>query len=125
MFSVESMQAGLNTEFLGRKVKYISYTNSTNDDIWNSFQNGEPEGTLIISEQQNKGRGRRKSKWNATPSKSLIFSFLLLPEIPLEKLGILPLLTGVSIVKGIHIITDVLPVILESPSVYCWNYLLA
>jgi len=24
-----------------------------------------------------------------------------------------------------HIITDVLPVILESPSVYCWNYLLA
>ena len=108
MFSVESMQAGLNTEFLGRKVQYVTSTNSTNDDIWNNFQNDATNGTLIISEQQKKGRGRRKSKWYATPNKSLIFSFLFLPEIPLEKLGILPLLTGVSIVKGIHIITNIL-----------------
>ena len=108
MFSVESMQAGLKTEFLGRKVKYISYTNSTNDDIWNSFQNGEPEGTLIISEQQKEGRGRHGNKWFSTPNKSLIFSFFFLPEIPLEKLGIFPLLAGVSMVKGIHTITDIL-----------------
>ena len=58
MFSVESMQAGLNTEFLGRKVQYVASTNSTNDDVWNSFQNGNPNGTLIISEQQKRGRGR-------------------------------------------------------------------
>ena len=109
MFSVESMQAGLNTEFLGRNVQYIASTNSTNDDVWNSFQNGNPNGTLIISEQQKRGRGRRKNTWYAIPNKSLIFSFLFLPEVPLEKIGLLPLLAGVSIVKGIHMITNILP----------------
>ena len=38
----------------------------------------------------------------------MTFSFMLLPEIALEKLGILPLLAGVSIVKGIHNISNIL-----------------
>ena len=35
----------------------------------------------------------------------MTFSFLLLPNLPIENLGLLPLLTGVSIIKGIRNIT--------------------
>jgi len=93
---------------LGREVKYLEKTFSTNVDAWECFQTQKSEGTLIIADQQTKGRGRRQSKWYSTEGKSLTFSFILLPEIALEKLGILPLLTGVSIVKGIHNISNVL-----------------
>lgn len=108
MFSVEQLQAGLNTEFLGREVKYQDRTHSTNDDAWECFYNHEPEGTLILTDYQVQGRGRHLSKWVSNPGKSLTFSFLLLPHLPLEKLGILPLLTGVSIVKGMYTIGNIL-----------------
>ena len=108
MFSIEHLKAGLNTEFLGREVKYIEKTITTNDDAWECFHKHEPEGTIIIADHQTQGRGRRQSKWSSTPGKSLTFSFLLLPEIPFEKLGILPLLAGVSIVKGIYTIANIL-----------------
>ena len=108
MFSIEQLQAGLNTEFLGREVKYLKKTFSTNVDAWECFQSQKPEGTLIIADHQAKGQGRRQSKWYSAEGKSLTFSFVLLPEIELEKLGILPLLTGVSIVKGINNISNIL-----------------
>ena len=108
MFSVERIQAGLNTEFLGREVKYLDITSSTNDDAWDCFQNQNPEGSLIITNHQYQGRGRRKSKWSSTKGKSLTFSFMLRPEMDLEKLSLLPLLTGVSIIKGIYSMTNIL-----------------
>ena len=108
MFSVENLQAGLNTEFLGREIKYLNETPSTNDDAWEYFQIQNPEGTLIIADHQIQGRGRLKSKWSSNKGKGLTFSFLLLPDMAFEKLGILPLLAGVSIVKGIHNITNIL-----------------
>ena len=38
---------------------------------------------------------------------SLPFSFLLRPDFSFEQLGLLPLLAGVSIVKGIHCMTNI------------------
>jgi len=107
MFSVELLRAGLNTKFLGREVIYLDKTPSTNDDAWKCFQNNAPEGTLIIADHQIHGRGRRQSQWSSVGGKSLTFSFVILPEMALEKLSILPLLSGVSIVKGIHSITNI------------------
>ena len=107
MLSVEQLQAGLNTEFLGREVKYQDQTLSTNDDAWICYQNHESEGTLIFTEEQKHGRGRRQGKWISSPGKSLTFSFLLHPEMPFKELGIFSLLAGVSIVKGIHDITKI------------------
>ena len=108
MFSVEYLQAGLNTKFLGREIKYQTRSHSTNDDAWKCYYNHESDGTLILTDYQDQGRGRHQSKWVSNPGKSLTFSFLLLPDISLEKLGILPLLTGVSIVKSIYTIANIL-----------------
>ena len=101
MFSKELYQTHLKTKFLGRGMKYLSQTNSTNEDAWAYFQDGSPEGTLFITDDQQKGKGRRENKWISTKGKSLTFSILLRPEMKLEKLGLLPLLTGVSIVEAI------------------------
>ena len=107
MFYVERLRVGLNTKFMGREVKYLDQTPSTNDDAWDYFHNGSPEGTLVITDDQQHGRGRRKNKWFSTKEKTLTFSFILYPEIGLEKLGLLPLLTGVSIVQSIKSSTSI------------------
>ena len=107
MFSKELYQTHLKTKFLGRGMKYLSQTNSTNEDAWQYFRDGSPEGTLVITDNQQRGKGRRQNKWVSTNGKSLTFSFILQPELPLEKLGLLPLLTGVSIVKAIQSETSI------------------
>ena len=108
MFSIEYLNAGLNTEFLGREVKYFAKTYSTNDNAWECFDQHESEGTIIIADHQVQGRGRRQSTWSSSKGKSLTFSILLRPDFAFDKLSILPLLTGVSIVKGIHTTAKIL-----------------
>jgi BirA family biotin operon repressor/biotin-[acetyl-CoA-carboxylase] ligase len=107
MISIDNLTTSLNTEFLGRQIKYMEETPSTNNDTWNFFQKNAPEGTLVITNNQIDGRGRRNSKWLSTPNKSLTFSFLLFPKKNLENLSLLPLLTGISIIKGIQNITKI------------------
>ena len=101
MFSTELMQSHLKTEFLGCKIIYKTETNSTNLDAWNHIDDECNEGILFITDNQKNGRGRRQNKWVSIPNKSLTISFILHPKTELAKLGLLPLLMGVSIVHGI------------------------
>ena len=107
MFSSEHIQPYLNTEFLGRNIIFYPQTDSTNDDIWESFHSGVQEGTVIITDNQRKGRGRQSNTWFSTAGKSLTFSFLLTPASDLNNLGALPLLTGVSIVRSLKYTTAI------------------
>jgi len=102
MFSVENLKAELSTEFLGINVIYLPETGSTNSDAWEHLDKYSQEGTLFVTDNQQDGRGRRQNKWVSTQGKSLTFSFILYPQSPLDQFGLFPLLTGVSIVKGIE-----------------------
>ena len=107
MFSKELYQKNLCTTILGREFNYHPQTNSTNEDAWQCFIDGTPDGTLILTDNQTNGKGRRQNKWVSTPDKSLTFSFILHSELELEKMGLLPLLTGISIVRGIESATAI------------------
>ena len=107
MFSTELLQSHLKTEFLGCKINYQIETNSTNIDAWNHIDNGCEEGTIFITDNQKNGRGRHQNKWVSTPDKSLTISFVLHPKTGLDKLGLLPILMGVSIVQGIKSSTSI------------------
>jgi len=107
MFSKELYQKNLCTTILGREFNYHPQTNSTNEDAWQCFIDGTPDGTLILTDNQTNGKGRRQKKWFSTPAKSLTFSFVLHSKLELEKMGLLPLLTGISIVKGIESATAI------------------
>ena len=103
MFSSELLQEHLKTNFLGCDIIYQSQTNSTNEDAWNHINDGYKEGTIFITDNQINGQGRHQNKWVSTLDKSLTISFILHPKIELDKLGLLPILMGVSIVQGIKL----------------------
>ena len=105
MFSKELYQSNLRTDFFGREFNYQPHTKSTNIDAWKFVQNGATYGALVLADKQTEGKGRRHNKWTSTPNKSLTFSLILYPKI--ENLNMLPLLTGISIVRGIHSSTSI------------------
>ena len=107
MFSKERYQKYLCTTILGREFNYLPQTNSTNEDAWQYAQKDSSHGSLFLTDKQTAGKGRRQNKWVSTQGNSLTFSFILHSELELEKMGLLPLLTGVSVVKGIIAATDI------------------
>ncbi|QEU92204.1 biotin--[acetyl-CoA-carboxylase] ligase [Streptomyces kanamyceticus] len=79
----------------------VASTGSTNSDLVGRA--GElPEGAVLVAEEQSAGRGRLDRQWSAPARSGLFFSVLLKPaEVPVERWGWLPLLTGVAVATGL------------------------
>ena len=102
MIFTNLIQTNLQTSFIGRNIEYFSFTNSTNDDAFELISNNQAEnGTLIITDYQKKGRGRRNNTWTSSPGNNLTFS-LVLKEQDKRKLGLFSILSGIAVVKGIE-----------------------
>ena len=71
------IQANLTTKVFGNEIEYLTFTDSTNEDVWESLENDIDEGFLCITDNQKKGRGRRGNNWLSEPGASLSFSFLI------------------------------------------------
>jgi len=63
------------------KWAYKKVTDSTNDDALAWAEAGAPDFSLIIADEQLRGRGRADRKWVTHPGSSLAFSLILRPEI--------------------------------------------
>jgi len=79
--SVEAITRGLRTRVLGQRVLYYERVGSTNDVARQLADVGEPEGTLVIADEQNAGRGRLGRTWVAPPRSSLLMSLVLRPTL--------------------------------------------
>lgn len=80
--SADAITYGLNTEWLARRVVYHAHVASTNDLAKQLADAGEPEGTLVITDEQTAGRGRLGRLWIAPPRSSILMSLVLRPPIP-------------------------------------------
>ncbi len=70
-----------NTLFLGKNVVFVPECHSTNTLLMELAQKTQqPEGTVVITKAQTKGRGQRGNGWEAEPGKNLTFSILLRPQ---------------------------------------------
>ena len=102
MIFTNLIQGNLQTKFLGRHIEYFPFTDSTNEDIWELVLDNEAKnGSLVITDNQRKGKGRRENQWFSSPGKNLTFSFLLISELPIERIGKIPLLIGIAICESL------------------------
>src|SRR5947199_1889138 len=93
---------------LWRDVEVVESTGSTNADLLARALRGEPEGTVLVTEHQQAGRGRMGRTWTTPPRAALTFSLLVRPaQVPPARRGWLPLLTGVAVVEAITGVTGV------------------
>lgn len=88
---------------LWRDVEVVQRTGSTNADLVALAAKGAAEeGAVLVAEEQTAGRGRLDRQWTAPARSGLFFSVLVKPgEVPVERWGWLPLLTGVAVATGL------------------------
>ncbi|MFG2002498.1 biotin--[acetyl-CoA-carboxylase] ligase [Spirillospora sp. NPDC048911] len=90
---------------LWRDVRVVAETGSTNADLAAAAREGAPAGTVLATELQTAGRGRQGRQWTAPARSGLMFSMLLRPALPVERLGWIPLLTGVAVASAVRRMT--------------------
>ncbi len=79
--SADAIRHGLTTTIVGRQIRYYERAGSTNDIARGLAQAGEPEGTLVIADDQTAGRGRLGRTWVAPAGSSLLMSLVLRPRV--------------------------------------------
>jgi BirA family biotin operon repressor/biotin-[acetyl-CoA-carboxylase] ligase len=100
-------QAAVRTGGLWRTIDVVQSTGSTNADLLARALDGEPEGTVLATEDQRAGRGRLGRSWITRPRAALTFSLLVRPGVPPARRGWLPLLAGVAVAEAITSVTGV------------------
>lgn len=63
----------------GRRIYYYPETDSTNRVALDLARNGEPEGTMVVTDYQSSGRGRLDHSWSSPAGKDLLFTLVLRP----------------------------------------------
>ncbi|MGA0332330.1 MAG: biotin--[acetyl-CoA-carboxylase] ligase [Kiritimatiellia bacterium] len=89
------------TRFAGGTYVYKELVESTNDEVRNLAEAGAPEGSLVVAEIQEKGRGRRGRVWFGRPGDSLLFSVLLRPPLTPQEATLIPLLTATAVARAL------------------------
>jgi len=91
----------LNTNIVGRRIKYYRSIDSTNTLAKELASDGVPDGTVVVSEQQTKGRGRMSRTWLSPPFKNLLFSVIFYPKINTSLVFRLTMLASIAAVRAV------------------------
>ena len=94
------IKRGLKTNFMGHDIHYFNEVDSTNEVAKYLAEEGAEDGTVVVAEIQNKGKGRRGKTWISPPG-GIWMSVILRPEIPPHRASQLTLVTGVVVAKTI------------------------
>ncbi|ASU85541.1 biotin--[acetyl-CoA-carboxylase] ligase [Nocardiopsis gilva YIM 90087] len=96
-------------------IEVVPELGSTNTELVRRARDGAPEGTVLVTEHQTAGRGRLDRTFETPARAALTFSVLVRPDVPVSRLGWLPLLMGVAAVHGVRRIGE-LPASLKWPN---------
>ncbi len=93
---------------LVKKFLVFVHLSSTNAKAKELAQQGEPEGTIIISQTQGQGRGRFDRTWTS-PEGGIYLSIILKPACKSEQATLLPMLGAMAVWKTIDDFCDLAP----------------
>lgn len=100
VFSAKEISNRLITETFGRNLIFKSVTGSTNNDVRDLAQQGAPEGTCVVADTQETGKGRRGRSWQSPAGTSIAFSVLMRPQIEAKNASMLTLLMAVAVARA-------------------------
>lgn len=72
----------LKTSAFARTYVHIFEVGSTNDHALSLASHGAPHGTVVVAEQQTKGRGRLRRPWESAPHHGIYLSIILRSPLP-------------------------------------------
>ena len=100
----EEITKNLKTDIIGKKVYFFEKIPSTNLFAKQLIQDNAKEGTIVISDIQTSGRGRKNRNWHSPPG-GLWFSVILYPEICPKRGMLITMTVSISVTQAIKEIT--------------------
>ena len=109
------IKTGLKTEFLGHNSLCYTTLDSTNETAKKEALADAPEGTVVVAEQQQQGKGRLERNWFSPPELGLWFSVILRPQIELVQASQLTFVSAVAVCQALRTVTG-LSVMIKWPN---------
>lgn len=101
----------LKTKWMGKRIHHFQTIDSTNSKAYQFGLNGAAEGEVVISESQEKGRGRLGRQWFSPPCLNLYLSVILRPNIPPHQAPLMTVMAAVAAADAIRNFSGLLPLI--------------
>src|SRR5437879_3971604 len=99
-YTPESIKANLRTLILGNRIEVHPHVGSTNDLAKQAGWRGEPEGLVIVAEEQAAGRGRLGRVWTAPAGCCVLCSVLLRPRFSPQQAFYLTVIASLAIYRA-------------------------
>ena len=99
---VSEIKWHLDTKIIGKEINFYESVGSTNDVAYHLAEENAKEGTLVIANEQTKGKGRLGRKWASPPEGGIYLSCILRPDILPNEVPKITLVAAVSAVKAIR-----------------------
>lgn len=96
----------LRTKWLGNSIVYLPEVNSTNVQAKKLGEDGAKNGTVIVTECQTDGRGRRGKNW-FSPKGNCYFSILLRPDLLAKNASMITLVAALAVAETIKKIGNI------------------
>ena len=103
LLNPQNIYRNLKTKFIGKNILHFETIDSTNDYA-KKIGNELRDGSVIISEEQTKGKGRLGRVWESKAGEGIWMSIILKPNIIPNKAPFITLIAGASIVKALNIL---------------------
>lgn len=102
---LRTVETRLDTQFVGRRVVYLTSTSSTQDVARNEAESNAPSGTVVMAEEQLSGRGRFGRAWVSPSGKNLYFTLIMRP--PLQQLRSLSIIAPLAVAVAVEKCTGI------------------
>lgn len=99
----------LRTSLFGKRIHHFFKAGSTNAIAFDLGRAGEPEGTVVLAEEQSAGRGRSGRSWHSEKTAGIYVTVLLRPAISPLVAPLITLLAGLAVRDAVMQETDLAP----------------
>ncbi len=99
----------LKGSIFGKKIHHFFRIDSTNRVAMDLGYSGEPEGSLVLAEEQTAGRGRAGRTWHSERASGIYATLLLRPRLSPVQAPLLTMLAGLSAYSAIQAQTGLQP----------------
>lgn len=107
--SEADIRSGIVTRRIGQVIHLLHVVDSTNDEAKALAVRGALEGTVVIADAQERGRGRMGRSWTSPRGVGVYFSVILRPAIQPPAAPALSLLGAVAVAEAIEAVAGLAP----------------
>jgi BirA family biotin operon repressor/biotin-[acetyl-CoA-carboxylase] ligase len=105
ILAADVLKQRLKGSLFGKRVYHFFKTDSTNRVAFELGHAGEPEGAVVLAEEQTAGRGRAGHAWHSERATGIYVSILLRPKLAPVQAPLLTMMAGLSAHAAVEAVT--------------------